>query len=34
MSGSDAKSVREDLDSAAVEGTAIDEPQRSFNGGA
>src|SRR5215813_10790606 len=34
MSGSDAKSVREDLDFAAVEGTAIDEPQRSFNGGA
>ena len=34
MSGSDAKSVREHLDTAAVEGAAIDEPQRSFHGGA
>src|SRR5215470_15125894 len=34
MSSSDAKSVREHLDTAAVEGAAIDEPQRSFHGGA
>src|SRR6516162_9107437 len=34
MSGADAKSVRQHFDTAAVEGTAVDEPQRSFHGGA
>src|SRR5215831_989225 len=34
MSSADAKPVRQHVDTAAIEGTAIDEPQRSFHGGA